>query len=151
MLIFFHSCVLVHFASSNMWDKDNVTWTTAPESFHMFVYYPSSSALWSFLDTIHTHRHFYLVLFTFHSLNTLQDCYPSNMDLFINPRPHDTQPKMMTECVNPGGDGLDMKKYQSFVTYRAGKSQRRITYWLVHRTMRRRNLQWNTTVVVYMV
>ena len=34
----------------------------------------------------------------------------------------------MAECVGPGGDGLGMKKYQSFVAYQADKVRRRTTY-----------------------
>ena len=49
------------------------------------------------------------------------------MESYFNPRPHDSRPKTVAECIIPGKTGLDLKKYQDFVSYQADKSRRRIT------------------------
>ena len=49
------------------------------------------------------------------------------MESYFNPRRHDSRPKTVAECIIPGKTGLDLKKYQDFVSYQADKSRRRIT------------------------
>ncbi|KAL7545726.1 hypothetical protein ACHAWF_014021 [Thalassiosira exigua] len=49
------------------------------------------------------------------------------MEWFDKSRPLDSRPRSILECIQPGGETMDMNKYQSYILAEADRSRRRIT------------------------